>query len=150
MSDATNRALVEAWADATVNHDYDVVRRLAHPDFLMDWPQTGERIRGIEAVIGLEVGYPGGVPDSKQIRISGTDDRWVLDAFQRPHRITGSGEIWIAEARIRYASGEVWALVSIVELLDGRVRHETQYFAPYSDPPAWRAGLTEAIPAEPA
>jgi hypothetical protein len=84
MSDATNRAIVETWADATVNHDCDTVRRSSHPDYLMDWPQTGERIRGVEASIALDVGYPGGAPDAKQIRLSGTDDRWVLDAFQRP------------------------------------------------------------------
>lgn len=146
MSDARNRALVDAWAEANTRHDDDALRRLAHPDYILDWPQTGERIRGIDPALAIDAAYPGGLPDAGVVRLSGSEDRWVVDASLTPRRIVGSGDVWFVEVAPRYATGELWDLIGIIELSDGKVRHETQYFAPRLDPPAWRAGLTESFP----
>lgn len=146
MGEDTNRAVAEAWGRAEAQQDLGAVRHLAHPDYVLDWPQTGERIRGIDAAIGLDVDYPGGLPAAEITRISGSEDRWVVDATMLPRRIVGSGDVWLAEGSLHYPSGELWDYVSIIELRGGRVVHETQYFAPHLDPPAWRAGRTEALP----
>ena len=148
MSDATNRAVVSAWGQANQDRDHDGMRRLAHPEYIRDWPQTGERMRGIEAAIAIDEVYPGGTPDSEVTRLTGPEDRWVVDASLAPRRILGSGDVWFIEVSLRYASGEIWDLIGIIELFDGLIHRETQYFAPHLEPPGWRAGLTERIPRE--
>jgi hypothetical protein len=141
----TNHDIAEAWGTANQARDEAGMRRLAHPDYVCDWPQTGERIHGIDAFIEIDRRYPGGLPDTGIKRLSGSEDRFVLDNLMVPRRITGSGDLWVAEVDVRYQDGSRWMLVSITELVDGLVRHETQYFAPEEEAPAWRADLTERI-----
>jgi hypothetical protein len=149
MGDESNRAIIDAWGEAHLAGDRDAVRRLAHEDYILDWPQSGEQMRGIDAAIVVDEGYPGGLPAAALERVNGSEDRWVVDAMMTPRRIVGRGDLWTAEISLRYPSGEVWYLVSLIELRDGRVVRETQYFSPKIDPPAWRDGLTERTNATP-
>ena len=53
-------------------------------------------------------------------------------------RIVGAGKLWVTEYVITYAGKHSYT-VSIMEFRDGKVSHETQYFADPFDAPAWRA-----------
>ena len=70
------------------------------------------------------------------------DPSWV------PRRISGSGDVWALEATLRYPDGTPWALAMIIELRDGLVIHETNYFAPITEAPAWRAQWVQPLPEE--
>jgi hypothetical protein len=61
-------------------------------------------------------------------------------------RIQGHGDLWVSECVITYDGVPTYS-VSIMELTDDLVTHETQYFADPFDAPASRAPLAEAIPA---
>ena len=51
---------------------------------------------------------------------------------------------WTAEDfRQRYPDGRVWFTVILIELRDGKVLRETQYWAEPFDPPDWRAAWVE-------
>ena len=52
------------------------------------------------------------------------------------------GDLWITEYTIVYL-GRPSYTVSIMEFKNGKVVHETQYFADRFDPPAWRAQWVE-------
>jgi hypothetical protein len=53
-------------------------------------------------------------------------------------RIVGEGNLWVTEYLITYEGKRAYT-VSIMECRDGKVSHETQYFADPFDAPAWRA-----------
>jgi hypothetical protein len=57
-------------------------------------------------------------------------------------RIAGEGNLWVTEYVITYAGTRAYT-VSIMEFRDGKVSHETQYFADPFDAPAWRAQWVE-------
>jgi hypothetical protein len=60
-------------------------------------------------------------------------------------RIAGGGDLWVSECVITYDGAPTYS-VSIMELADGLVTHETQYFAdPFPASPD-RAALAEPIP----
>jgi hypothetical protein len=46
---------------------------------------------------------------------------------------------------MRYADGSDWYGVKLLELQDGLVRRETDYWSAVTEPPAWRDGLTERL-----
>jgi hypothetical protein len=142
MSDDPNRAIIEAWARATTTGDHETIRRLAHPDLTLEWPASGERMRGIDRVLAVDQAYPGH-PTAELRRVVGAEERWVVDAMLKPRRIVGSGDVWVVEATMTYPDDAVWEYVAVIELQDGRVRAETDYYAPRIEPPAWRDGLTE-------
>jgi hypothetical protein len=54
--------------------------------------------------------------------------------------ITGTGDLWVSEYLITYeGEGRPVNTVSIMEFRDGKVFHETQYFADPFEALAWRS-----------
>ncbi len=100
--------------------------RLRHEDYVMEMPQTGERIRGRDAMRAMQETYP--VPPSITLR-----------------RVIGSGRVWVVEGVNDYA-GDVWHVVLVWELHEaGSIVHDTRYYTQKSEAPAWRAPWVESI-----
>jgi hypothetical protein len=100
--------------------------RLRHEDYVMEMPQSGERIRGRDAMRAMQEAFP--VPPSITLR-----------------RVVGSGQVWVVEGTNDYA-GDVWHVVAVLELgADGSIIRDTRYYTQESDAPSWRAEWVEAI-----
>ena len=93
---------------------------------MLDYPQSGERIRG-----------------RRQIQLSRTaqpnQKRFTV------RRIIGGGDLWVSEFILTY-DGRPSYTVSIMELLDGKVAHETQYFGDPFQPGPSRTQWVERMP----
>ena len=72
-------------------------------------------------------------------RIVGAEDRWVMTPGNTVMRVAGSGDFWWAESRVTYPNDEVYMAVTLMELRDGLVYHETTYWAAPFEAPTWRA-----------
>ena len=59
--------------------------------------------------------------------------------------MVGEGKLWVSEYVISYRGKRVFT-VSVMEFRDGRVSHETQYFADSFDAPNWRAQWVARAP----
>lgn len=107
---------------------------LTADDFVQEWPQSGERIRGRDNVGKLNESYEAG---------SGTTPHMTL------RRIVKPGEAWVIEGTIDYGDGVPVSVVSILELdTEGKIRRQTDYFANPFEPPAWRSHLVERMQPE--
>ena len=103
---------------------------LRHPDYVMEIPQSGERIRGRENMRAFQEAYSN--PPTIE-----------------PRRVVGAGDVWVVEARSDY-SGQIYHVALIVEFRDGKIWRDTRYYAEPFAPPVWRAqwvGLIEESPA---
>lgn len=127
MDAATFRAQIEGYFEALTRGDYDAAFRDVTDDFVQDWPQSGERLRGREACLNVYRNYPGGGPKTA-IR-----------------RVTGGGDTFVVELDYDYAGKPVKG-VTIFEMRDGRIARETDYFADPFEPPEWRAQWVEPMP----
>jgi len=115
-----NRRVVERLIDCLNDRDIAVMDELFHEDAVMDWPQSGEKVRG------------------------GDNRRAVYGAFPQlptitPRRIVDSGDLVVAEASLDYGGGAVYRTVFIFELRDGKIARETAYWAEPFEAPAWRS-----------
>jgi hypothetical protein len=100
--------------------------RVRHPDYVMDMPQSGERIRGRDAMRAMQEAFP--TPPSLTLR-----------------RVVGSGRVWVVEGVNDYA-GDVWHVVVTLELDDeGRIVRDTRYYTQKSQAPGWRAQWVEQL-----
>jgi len=90
---------------------------------VLDYPQSGERIRGRHNI---------------------QESRFVQPNKKRftVRRIIGSGDLWVTEFVLTYDGTPSYA-VSIMEFREGLVANETQYFADRFDPSPSRAHLVE-------
>jgi ketosteroid isomerase-like protein len=99
---------------------------LRHPDYVMEMPQSGERIRGREKMRAFQEAYPN--PPTIE-----------------PRRVVGSGDVWVIEARSDYGGGQRFNLAMIVEFRDGKIWKDTRYYAEPFEPPAWRSQWVEPM-----
>ena len=96
---------------------------------MLDYPQSGQRIRGRHNIRESRFAQP----NKKRFTVQ---------------RIIGNGDLWITEFILSYDGMPSYA-VSNMEFHDGLVTHETQYFADRFDPASLRAHLVERVCASP-
>jgi SnoaL-like protein len=123
-SRAVRRALQRHW-NASDASDFAIEHEIYHEDAVLDYPQSGERIRGRHNI---------------------QESRFVQPNKKRftVRRITGSGDLWVTEFVLSYDGIPSYA-VSIMEFREGLVAKETQYFADRFDPARSRAHLVERV-----
>jgi hypothetical protein len=125
MDDRTARAALERHWHASDVGDFAAEHDIYRQDAVLDYPQSGERIRGRDNI---------------------RESRYVQPSKKRfeVRRIIGSGDLWISEFVLTYDDTPSY-VVSIMEFRDGLVAHETQYFAGGFEPGPSRAHLVETI-----
>jgi ketosteroid isomerase-like protein len=125
MDDRTARAALERHWRASDAGDFVAEHDIYREDAVLDYPQSGERIRGRHNI---------------------RESRYVQPSKKRfaVRRIIGSGDLWISEFVLTYDDTPSY-VVSIMEFRDGLVAHETQYFAAQFEPGPSRAHLVERI-----
>ena len=117
-------ALNRHWAASDAN-DFDVEHDIYREDAVLEYPQSGERIRGRHNIQASRTVQP----NSKRFTV---------------RRIVGSGDLWVTEFILTY-DGVPSYTVSVMEFLDGKVAHETQYFGDPFEPGPSRAQLVERM-----
>jgi SnoaL-like protein len=125
MNDRTLRAALERHWQASDANDFETEHDIYRDDAVLDYPQSGERIRGRR-----------NIQESRAVQPN--QKRFTV------RRISGSGDLWVSEFVLSYDGVPSYA-VSIMEFRDGRVAHETQYFADSFEPGASRAHLVERM-----
>jgi hypothetical protein len=143
MAEQSNEAVVRRYLAAHREHDYDTVGSLRHPDWTSEWPQSGERVRGDANDRMIMDNWPGGFPTAGDVRVVGSEDRWVMTPSLTVARIVGNGDFWWADGTASYPDGSAWYAAALLELRDGQLYRETWYFAPPLERPAWRSQWVE-------
>ncbi|MBI3745983.1 MAG: nuclear transport factor 2 family protein [Chloroflexi bacterium] len=145
MSEPSGREVVERFVRAIVEKDFDAAESILADDIIDEMPQSGERIRGKANWLAIARNYPGGVGtvEPGSIKVVGADDKWVLTPSFSVLRIEGSGNVFTYAGTMRYADGQTWQSVAIVEVRDGKVARTTTWYAAPFEAPAWRAPFVE-------
>lgn len=125
MDDRTVRLALERHWAASDASDFEVEHEIYREDAILDYPQSGERLRGRRNI---------------------QESRFVQPNKKRftVRRIVGRGDVWVTEFFLSYDDIPSYA-VSIMEFPEGLVAHETQYFADRFEPAPSRANLVERV-----
>ncbi|MBV9034042.1 MAG: nuclear transport factor 2 family protein [Acidobacteriaceae bacterium] len=125
MRDQQIRAALEQhWAASDAN-DFEAEHRIYHEDAVLEYPQSGERIRGrlnIQITRSTQ-------PNKKRFTVQ---------------RIIGGDDLWITEFILSY-DGKPSYTVSIMEFRGDEVARETQYFADPFEPSPSRTQYVERM-----
>ena len=125
MNNPEIRATLDRYWEATVALDLERVHEIYHDDVVVEFPQSGERILGKHNIYELRAHYPAKLTFK------------IL-------RVRGEGNLWITELVITYDGRPVY-VVAVMEFRDGKVAHETHYYADPFQPPEWRSQWVETI-----
>jgi hypothetical protein len=145
MADPSNEEIVRRYMEAHRIHDHATIGALSHPEWACEYPQTGERIRGVANLLAILGNWPGGHPEGLFPRLTGSEDRWVMTPANTIQRIVGSGDTWWFDGTSAYPDGSSWFVSGLLTLREGLVHRETWYFGPSLEAPAWRSQWVEPI-----
>jgi SnoaL-like domain len=125
MDDRAKLAALRRHWEASDANDFEAEHEIYRDDAVLDYPQSGERIRGRRNI---------------------QESRFVQPNKKRftVRRIIGGGDLWITELMLTY-DGVPSYVVSIMEFREGLVAQETQYFGDGFDPGPSRAHLVERV-----
>ena len=125
MEDAEIRAALDRhWAASDAN-DLDEEHQIYREDAVLDYPQSGERLRGRRAIQLSRAAQP----NRKRFAV---------------RRIVGAGDLWVTEYVLTY-DGKPSYVVSIMQFRDGKIAHETQYFGDPFEPGPSRSAWVERM-----
>jgi SnoaL-like domain len=126
MDDRETRANLDRhWAASDAN-DFEAEHRIYRDDAVLEYPQSGERIRGRQKIQSSRAAQP----NRKRFSV---------------RRIIGTGNLWVTEYILTYDQRPSYT-VSIMEFVDGKVARETQYFGDPFEPGASRTQWVERMP----
>jgi hypothetical protein len=125
MNDRTVRMALQRHWEASDASDFGREHEIYREDAVLDYPQSGERIRGRRNIQESRTVQP----NKKRFTIQ---------------RMIGGGDLWVTEFILTYDARPSY-VVSIMEFRDGLVAHETQYFADPFEPSLSRAHLVERV-----
>jgi len=117
-------ALDRHWTASDAN-DFEAEHDIYLEDAVLEYPQSGERIRGRRNIQMSRTVQP----NKKRFTV---------------RRVIGSGDLWVTEFILSY-DGKPSYTVSIMEFSGGKVARETQYFADPFVPGASRAQWVERM-----
>lgn len=126
MDDEEIRANLDRHWTASDANDFEAEHDIYREDAVLDYPQSGERIRGRRNILLSRAAQP----NRKRFTV---------------RRIIGGGDLWVTEYVLSY-DGRPSYTVSIMEFREGKVARETQYFGDPFEPGPSRAQWVEKIP----
>ncbi|MGZ8512638.1 MAG: nuclear transport factor 2 family protein [Candidatus Limnocylindria bacterium] len=107
------------------------ITQLASENLVQEWPQSGERIRGLRNVVAVNESYEAATGMAPKLTL---------------RRLVSPGAAWVAEGTIDYGDGTPISIVSILEVGDdGKITRETDYFGNPFEAPEWRRQWVERM-----
>jgi hypothetical protein len=106
-------------------NDFEAEHEIYHETVVLYYLQSGERIRSRR-----------NIRESQQVQPTKTLKHFIVS------RIVGSGDLWVSELVLTY-DDKLSYVVSVMELEDGLVAREAQYFGDPFEPNPSRSHLVE-------
>jgi ketosteroid isomerase-like protein len=128
MDETENQAILDRLYDQVwigESHDFEVMDQVFADDAVVEYPQSGERMRGRANIRPVEENYPG-LPEVTIRR------KLVV------------GDLALVESDLDY-QGKPYQEVSIFEFRDGKIVRLTQYFPEPFEAPESRARWVERM-----
>jgi len=128
--DANRAAVLRLWGlfDAGA---FEAAGELLDDEFVCEWPQSRERIRGRDNYVAVNARYPG---------------RWRIAV----RRVVAACDTVVTEAALINADDPAAraTAVSFFEVRDGRILRQTDYWPEPYEAPTWRAKWVETMERE--
>jgi len=109
------------------SNDFASVADVLAEDFVLEWPQSKERIRGPQNFVRMNMEYP-------------SHGRWTFEI----HRLVGGAQEVVSDVSISDGVQQARA-ISFFTVADGRITRLTEYWPEPYAAPANRAHLIEPI-----
>jgi len=127
MASASAETIVREYWRLMGTNDFGSVASVLASDFVLDWPQSKERVRGAERLSRLNTEYP-------------AHGLWRFSI----RRLVAAGAEAVSDVDV--TDGVVMArAISFFTIEKGRIRRIVEFWPEPYEAPAWRAHLVERV-----
>ncbi len=122
-----SKQVVQQFWEAMQDNDFRRAAEYLHDEYVLEWPQSGERIRGRANFVAVNENYPAA-------------GRWNFTI----HRLIAEGDDVATE--ITVTDGAVTGrAITFSTMRNGKIVHQTEYWPDPFEPAAWRAEWVERV-----
>ena len=126
MSQSSKRVVEQFW-EAMQSNDFRAAGDFLHEEYVLEWPQSGERVRGRENFVAINKKYP-------------AHGRWEFTI----HRILAEGDEVVSDVDV--TDGVIRGrVITFSKIRDGKILRQTEFWPDPFEPAAWRAQWVEKI-----
>ena len=124
ISQSSKQVLEQFW-EAMQSNDFRAVGELLHDEYVLEWPQSGERVRGRENFVAINENYP-------------AHGRWEFTV----HRILAEGDEVVSDVDVTdgVLRGRV---ITFSRIRDGKILHQTEFWPDPFEAALWRSQWVE-------
>jgi len=122
-----NKQLIESFWSTMGTNDFYTVAQLLHDDYVLEWPQSGERIRGRDNFAAINTYYP-------------ADGKWTF----KINHIVAEGDTVVTDVSISDGTKHDRA-VTFSTVLDGKIWKQVEFWPEPFESPDWRTQWVEKI-----
>jgi len=120
-----NKQVIRDFWAAMQTNDFQAAGEFLHDDYVLEWPQSGERIRGRANFVAINTNYP-------------AHGRWEFTV----HRIIAEGDEVVSDVGV--TDGVITGrAITFSTVRDGKIIRQIEFWPDPFEPPAWRAGWVE-------
>ena len=122
-----SKQIVEQFWAAMQANNFRAAGELLHEEYVLEWPQSGERVRGRANFVAINEQYPAA-------------GRWTFTL----HRLLAEGDEVATEVTV--TDGAITGrAITFSTVRDGKIVRQTEYWPDPFEPVAWRAQWVELI-----
>jgi limonene-1,2-epoxide hydrolase len=122
-----NKQILENFWATMATNDFNAVAQLLHADYILEWPQSGERIRGRDNFATVNTFYP-------------AEGKWTF----KINHIAADGDMVITDVSVSDGKRHDRA-ITFSTVHDGKISKQVEFWPETFEAPAWRAQWVEKI-----
>jgi len=122
-----NKQIVENFWLTMATNDFYASAGLLHDDYILEWPQSGERIRGRDDFAAINTNYPAG-------------GKWRFTI----HQIVSEADVVVSD--VTATDGKmIGRVITFSTIRDGKIWKQVEFWPDPFEAPAWRAQWIEKM-----
>lgn len=122
-----SKQILENFWETMKTNDFYAVAELLHDDYILEWPQSGERIRGRDNFAALNTAYP-------------AEGKWQFII----NRIVAENDFVVTDVSVTDGKQTGRAL-TFSTVRDGKISKQIEFWPEPFEAPAWRARWVEKM-----
>ena len=144
MAEGEHERVMQLMSEIISAEAWDRLGEVINADAVYEFPQSGERFRGLEQIRAQFERHPDMVVGTSKLTEVVGDETFALTPSYTLIRVDDAGQKGTSVVRVRYGDGSWWWIVNLYEFRDGRITRNRSYFAADFPAPDYRASFREA------
>lgn len=122
-----NKQIIENFWSTMGTNDFYAVAQLLHDDYILEWQQSGERIRGRENFAAINTYYP-------------ANGKWTF----KINHIVAEGDLVVSDVNVSDGTQHD-RVITFSTIRDGKIWKQIEFWLEPFEAPEWREKWVERI-----